>query len=60
MKNNDEKCFLWSVTRAVNSTKKNPQRVDKKLREQSVKINLDGISFPVGENDMKKFEEICN
>ena len=31
MKNKDDKCFLWCVLRALNLSKNNPQRLDKRV-----------------------------
>ena len=46
MKNEDEECFKWAVTRALNPVEKDPQRVTKELRKQSEELNWDGIEFP--------------
>ena len=35
MENTDEKCFKWSVTRALNPVQKNPKRITKELVNQS-------------------------
>ena len=32
LKNDDEQCFKWAVTRAINPTESHPERIDKKLR----------------------------
>ena len=32
MKNEDNKCFLWCVLRALNPREKDPQRIDKKVK----------------------------
>ena len=59
MENEDEECFKWAVTRALHPEEKNPQRVTKKLREQSEELNWDGIEFPTPcpERVFKKFEK---
>ena len=44
--NEDEECFKWAVTRALNPVEKNPQRVTKELRKQSEELNWDRIEFP--------------
>src|SRR6218665_3421733 len=38
MKNDDE-CFKWCITRALNPTDNNPQRITNKLIEQSKKLD---------------------
>ena len=59
MKNEDNQCFKWAVTRALNPVKKNPQRVTEKLERQAEGLNWDGIRFPTPceERMYKKFEE---
>ena len=32
LKNDDQQCFKWAVTRAINPTESHPERIDKKLR----------------------------
>ena len=32
LKNEDDKCFKWAITRALNPVEKNSERIDKKLR----------------------------
>ena len=46
MENEDEECFKWAMTRALNPMEKNPQRVTKELRKQSEELNWNGIEFP--------------
>ena len=36
--------------------KKNPQRIDKKLKEKENTLNMDGIEYPVSLKDIDKFE----
>ena len=55
-KNEDNKCFLWCVLRALNPCEKNPQRIDKKLKEKENTLNMDGIEYPVSLKDINKFE----
>ena len=55
-KNEDNKCFLWCVLRALNPCEKNPQRIDKKLKEKENTLNMDGIEYPVSLKDIDKFE----
>ena len=58
MENEDDECFKWAVTRALNLVGKDSQRVTKELREQSEKLIFDGIEFPTpcSERMFKKFE----
>ena len=39
LKNEDDECFKWAITRALNSEEKNSERIDKKLRETSKDLN---------------------
>ena len=56
VKNEDDKCFLWCVLRALNPCEKNPQRIDKKLKEKENTLNMVGIEYPVSLKDLNKFE----
>ena len=47
MKNKDNQCFKWSVTRALNPVVKNARLITEKLEEQSEKLNWSGLEFPV-------------
>ena len=59
MKNDDDKCFLWCVLRALNPKPTNPERIDKKLKEKEKEntLNMDGIAYPVSLLDINKFEK---
>ena len=57
IKNNDNLCFKWSVTRALNPVEKNSERITKELKEQSVKLNWNGLTFPVKLNKIGIFEK---
>ena len=39
LKSEDDECFKWVITRALNSVEKNSERIDKKLREKSEVLN---------------------
>ena len=39
LKNEDDECFKWAITRALNSVKKLSERIDKKNRERSKVFN---------------------
>ena len=58
MKNEDEQCFKWCITRAVNPTDSHPERITKDLIKQSEKLDWSGIEFPVAAdaNIINKFE----
>ena len=58
-KNNDNKCFQYAVTLALNldKIKKDPQRVSK-IKPSIEKYNCEDIDFPSTSEDWKKFE--CN
>ena len=56
MKNEDNKCFLWSVLRGLNPKDKNPQIIDKDLKSKENTLNMEGIEYPVSLKDIKRFE----
>ena len=51
-----DECFKWTITRALNPVEKNSERIDRKLRETSKTLNLEGMKFPVNLSDINKFE----
>ena len=53
---NDNECFKWAVTSAVFPIEKNPQRLNKQMRENSEKFDWKGIEFPVSLKQINKFE----
>ena len=58
MKNEDNKCFLWCVLRALNPSKdKHPSRIDKDLKSKEHTLNMEGITYPVDLKDIKRFEK---
>ena len=57
MQNNDNECFKWCVTRALNMKKKNNERIDKDLIEKSKEFHWEGIEFPVKIDQIEKFEK---
>ena len=59
MKNEDNnKCFLWCVLRALNPSKdKHPSRIDKDLKSKENTLNMEGIEYPVSLKDIKRFEK---
>ena len=56
LKNDDQQCFKWAVTRAINPVEKNAERIDKKLRAKADTLNWNGITFPTPLSEIDKFE----
>ena len=56
-KNEDNKCFLWSVLRALNPTNNHPERIDKDLKSKEDTLNMEGITYPVDLKGIKRFEK---
>ena len=57
MKNQDNKCFMWCVLRALNLKNNNSERIDKELMEKEDTLNMKGIEYPVSLKDISKFEK---
>ena len=57
MKNEDNKCFLWCVLRALNPKDNHPERIDKDLKSKENTLNMEGIAYPVDLKDIKRFEK---
>ena len=57
MKNNDDQCFKWSVTRALNPVDVHPERVSKELKDQSQRLDWSGLKFPVKLDQIIIFEK---
>ncbi len=60
MQNDDNQCFKWAVTRALNPIDKNPERITKELKDQAEKYDWSGITFPVKLEDIKIWEKNNN
>ena len=58
MKNEDNKCFLWCILRALNPVDKNTERIDKNLKSKIDTLNMEGIEYPVSLRDINKFESL--
>ena len=58
MKNQDDKCFLWCVLRALNPKNNHPERVDKDLISKQDTLNMKGIKYPVSLRDIDRFESL--
>ena len=56
LKNDDDQCFKWAVTRALNPTELHSERIDKKLKARADTLNWDGITFLAPLSDINKFE----
>ena len=56
MKNQDDKCFLWSVLRALNPKNNHPERVDSDLKSKVETLNMQGIRYPVDFRGIDRFE----
>ena len=57
MKNEDNKCFLWCVLRALNPKNKNNERIDTDLKSKENTLNMEGIDYPVDFKGIKRFEK---
>ena len=56
MKNQDDKCFMWSVLRALNPKDNHPERIDNDLKSKVDILNMEGIQYPVSFRDIDRFE----
>ena len=56
MKNEDEECFKWAVTRALHPAECHQERVTDELRKQSEKLDWSGIRFPTTLQQIDIFE----
>ena len=55
LKNEDEECLKWPITRALKPVEKNSERIDRKLRETSKTLNWEGLKYPVNLSGINKF-----
>ena len=55
VRNNDEKCFLWSVLAGLHPIASNPHRV-RHYVEYENELNMTGIPYPVEVNKIVRFE----
>ena len=58
MKNDDDQCFKWCVSRALCFVNDHPERITKTLKEFSERLNWSGLSFPVDLKQIKIFEKL--
>ena len=56
MQNEDNKCFTWSVLRALNPRERDNERIDKDLKKKEDSLNMTGIVNPVQLNAIDTFE----
>ena len=54
LKNEDNECFKWAITRALNPVEKHSERIN--IQEKSEVLNSEGMKFPVILSDIGKFE----
>ena len=59
IRNQDDKCFLWSIIAAKHPCYKHGDRVSK-YKEHEHTFNVSGISFPTPVSDIPKFERRNN
>ena len=58
MKNQDDKCFMWCVLRALNPKDKNTERIDNDLKSKIDILNMEGIQYPVSLQSINRFEHL--
>ena len=58
MKNEDDKCFMWCVLRALYPKNDHPERIDKNLKSKQDNINMKGICYPVNFRAIDRFEDL--
>ena len=56
MQNEDDKCFMWSVLRALYPKDNHPERIDKDLKSKQNSINMKDIHYPVTLKAIDRFE----
>jgi hypothetical protein len=60
IKNEDDMCFKYAVTRALHPVDKKANIVSKLLRKQTENYNWEGLTFPVAVKDVKIFSKNNN
>ena len=58
MKNEDDKCFMWCVLRALYPKNDHPERIDKDLKSKQDIINMKDIHYPVNFRAIDRFEDL--
>ena len=56
IKNKDKKSFLWCHVRHINPSKEHPERIKKTDNGIELRLDYNGIEFPVQEKDFNKIE----
>ena len=56
MKNQDDKCFMWCVLRALNLKDRDNERIDNDLKNKVDTLNMEGIQYPVSFRAIDRFE----
>ena len=57
VKNNDNLCFKWSITIALNPVDVHAERITKELTDQSERLDWSGLASPVKLNQIGIFEK---
>ena len=60
MENDDQQCFKWCITRALNPVERDPSRITKILRKKAEKLNFEGVNFPASFSDITRCEKNNN
>ena len=60
MKNKDDFCFKWCVTRAANMVENHPERITEDLKDQAEKFDWTDCKFPMPLEKIKFFEKRNN
>ena len=58
MQNEDDKCFMWSVLRALYPKDNHPERIDNDLKSKQNILNMKGICYPVSLRAIDRFEHL--
>ena len=45
LRNEDDECFKWAITQALNPVENHPERIDRNLREISKVLHWEGLNF---------------
>ena len=57
MKNQDDKCFMWCVLRALNLKDRDNERIDD-LKNKVDTLNMEGIQYPVSLRGIDRFKHL--
>ena len=58
MQNEDDKCFMWSVLRALYPKDNHPERIDNDLKSKQDTLNMEGNGYPVSLRAIDRFEHL--